>query len=1069
MTMKAFDLETAKILGEGIVKCMASIMAAHVPTASVLAPIIDTSKALNEKKNKSNSIGFAEIREVCQKVMPDHLAKYVEIISAATDVCLDNFDLLTNTYETKECSQNLTNSFIKQYSSQYGEAELESIRIYLPAVLECTIHELERRLEYDPDFQIKWKTAINSRIAYVEDWQKIQDKQIASYEERLTRQERKGERTAPKVAELCDIYREKWNSFLFLDNRKTLNQIYQLPNYQYHDYGSDEDVYEEEDYYSDLDEQLQSTLVYSNDVKQRMLVVLGHPGSGKSTLITYLLNKYVLPPDRKIYVYRFSGFDGIDWNKNVENIPQLMLNEMGLIKADLNNSIIILDGLDEVPMHSNHEEFLNCLYQQWAKSKEIKRFSLIVTCRRNRIGFLDDLQMRYILLCPLNEKQIEKFACAYWGKPMTELVQREKDILARINNSSKPLLGVMGIPLILYMALALEIDLSKETGLCDIYEQIFSVENEKNSIYYRRYDRKHPVTSIEAAKIHDFSKKIAELIWEFNPTEGIVEKEKYEPVSRRIANGEQEGLRELLIGQYFMEGKDGCQLLFVHRSMHEYFIALSIYDSISRVVNSAILPEELYKKVSFCGGECELTPFANLFGMQNLADYPDIQDYLLHMLQKKRLGDAKWWRSFFAEFLENGLANTAEGRTKGGLVGLNEELNRFYNLIWLTREQLRNYGETAPFLLCDNLSESIYFRIPYEGKKDLRELYLKGISLMGYDFFEAQLDKVNLTEAVLTRADFSEAELISADLRSAEMEQAVFSYACLAGAHLQNAHLKGAKFDNSILEYSDLSGADLTEVCFDNANLSHAKFSGSTLVNAKFSDAIIERTVFDGANMQGALFNGLSINASSFVSSILSKASLENVTVSPDTSMKNVCFEKCNLSYSDFRGVDLSSAEFEDAIMCEMFLRGSNLENANLYGAELSGADLEKANLKNASLREATAENSNMSEVNLENADLRGAVLTYVNLTGAKLYKTKISSNTLDNILCNSQDRQKWKVDKSIDFEQVGNNRSMAALTLDDLMEVDNDVFISRSELEKFQKLCDEYDEDNYYNDHFLQ
>lgn len=1063
--MSTKDTNIAKILGEGAVKCLTTLLSSESPLWGLVDPVIDTVKELRDFGACSNRISFSDIENICKTIVPDHIAQYRGIVSVATDICLKETDFLTNPYEPKDYSQRLTNHYIKDYSNHYGAAELERIKKFLPQILEVAIPKMERHLENDYDFRIKWRTVANSRFARIEERQDAQEAQLASHEQRIRRQEEICRRTTPKISELSDTYRSRWNSSLFLDKSRLLSQVYLLPNYQILDYWNDEeDDYENVDQYADLNVQLQDTLSSCNNLDTRMLVVLGHPGGGKSTLITYLLNNLPLNTERIIRVFRFSGFESINWNNDPENIPQHMLNDMGLIKSELSNSVLILDGLDEIQMHNDHEEFLNYLYQQWARSREIKRFSLIITCRRNRIQYLDDLQMRHILLCPFNEKQIEQFASAYWGKEISVFDPKQADLVTGINNSSIHLRDVLGIPLVLYMALALEIDLSDGTGLCDIYEHIFSVKNEKNSIYYRRYDKVHPITCVEAEKIQEFSKEVAKQIWEFKPSEGTVDKEKYEPIARRIASDNVDGLRELLVGQYFMEGKEGCQLLFVHRSMYEYFVALSICDSIEEMIASNLDPAVLYGNVPFAGGSCELSAFSNTFGLQSLIDYPEIQDFLLRMLQKRRLGNPTWWKTFFSEFLNKGLSNAANNRPKGGLTGLNEELNRFYNLIWLTRELLESYGETAPHLLNNSLRESIYLRIPYNGKKDLQRVSLEGIELMGHDFVEAHLEKANLSKAVLNRANFSDANLEEANLHSAEIEQASFSFASLRGVNFRYARLKDAQFDNANLKCADFSDADLSGADFSHAVLSGAVFTGAALFKANFSDAVIENCIFDKADMAGAILTGLHLKHSSFVNTNFEGASLDNIKVSPGTSMKNTIFNNCNLSYADFQHVDLSFAQLENAIMYEIYLCDSNLNGANLRDAELSGSNLEKASLAGAQLRNAIFDNSNMKFANLENADLRGASLMYTDLTNVRIIKTKVQSDTLDTIICDLQDRSGWIIDDSFGFDQ---DKYDSLRTTDfnksEFIEVDNNMFVNKYELGAYERQC--YEDNELYFD----
>lgn len=1057
MPIKFFNEEKGKIIGHGIVDCVTELAALRFPAVNLAKSVVQTGKALHMQQ-QSEEISFAEIEKMCCAKMPEYVTDYCGIISAAAYICLRNVDLLT-VYDLKEYSQRLTTEYLQQHPAQFDSAESAQIRKYLPCVLEAIISELNLRSACDASFQSTWNSIVNSRIAKIEAHEEIQDKRLAEHEERLTKVESVPlGMSSSRVAEYRDIYQSKWDNLLFLDHNKKLKEVYELPHYQCLDYMYDSDAEGDEDipYYSDLEAQLQDTIIQANDTEKRMLVVLGHPGSGKSTLITYLLNNFRFLSQRRVLVYRFSLFENINWTGDPDNIPQCMLNEMGLNKEALHNCVLILDGLDEVAMHGNdaYAELLNCFYQQWARSKSILQFSLIITCRRNRISSLEDLRMRHILLCPFDKDQITRFACHYWGKSPDEFSNSEISILKRINNDDTALSNAMGIPLILYMTLALKIDLSENSGLCDIYSKIFSVDNKENSIYCRRYDKVHPITNQQASKIHDFSMGIAELIWEFNPAEGTVDKEKYEPLANRlIGDGKDTELRDLLIGQYFMEGKNGCQLLFVHRSMHEYFIALSFYDKIKCLIEPRQPPQELYQTISFDGQPCALTEFANLLGMQALSLFPDIQDYLLQMLRKDVLGDAKWWESFLSCFLNKGLANAAAGRSKSGVNGLNEELTRFYNLLWLTREQLRIFGHEAPFTLCDHLVDTIYLKIPYYSQRDLQDLSLNNVSLPGYNFQGDILLKAYLEKAILSYSDFSDADLYAANLRSAQLEQSSFSNADLSYADLSNANSAGAQFDNALLRYTSFRGANLTGVCFDGANLSHADFTGAILDNATFLGAMIENTIFDHAKMRRVKLDNLSVISSSFKSAVLTNASLQKVCFTPGTSMKNADLQFCNLSSSDFQCVDFSFANFENSQMIDSYLGRCNMGKARLISCDLSGTDLANANLMNADLRNAIAENTNLRNADLTNVDLRGASLTHATLFGAKIRRAKAVPDTFNAALFNSKDWDRWEVMYPGNAD-VGRNTLPVSLLSDDWTEIDAGIWADFNELEKFQEVC---------------
>lgn len=82
--------------------------------------------------------------------------------------------------------------------------------------------------------------------------------------------------------------------------------------------------------------------------------------------------------------------------------------------------------------------------------------------------------------------------------------------------------------------------------------------------------------------------------------------------------------------------------------------------------------------------------------------------------------------------------------------------------------------------------------------------------------------------------------------------------------------------------------------------------------------------------------------------------------------------------------VDLSGANLQDAVFCGAYLRGTDLGFANLQNANISShpqlcyASLEEANLSNANLQGALLRNANLRGAHLSGANLLNATLTYV-------------------------------------------------------------------------------------------
>ena len=352
----------------------------------------------------------------------------------------------------------------------------------------------------------------------------------------------------------------------------------------------------------------------------------------------------------------------------------------------------------------------------------------------------------------------------------------------------------------------------------------------------------HPITSPMKMQIHNITKSIALKMWEENPEQAYVSQGEYEMTINNECGDSHELQDVVLIGQYFQhvhyyEGIDTDQIRFVHRSIYEYFVALSIFDSIQMYLG---LPNKKYK--------VEELEKILLSLLQKRQMSIDIENYLSYKIHRKistiksecKIVCFNWWREFFDHLLLKGMSICEDSVQRSNLEKINKELVGFVNVVSLLRIIARSCDEKIPYRLCSEstviqqlceeepeIQMETYIRYAceaYHNKRikwidriDFSCLFLNGFQLNGVDLSNADFsfssfEKANLNGTNLRRANLLGANLYNADLRTSNLSSAKLSKADLRGVKLLAANISKANFDDVLMNKKDLSSGVYQEI-----------------------------------------------------------------------------------------------------------------------------------------------------------------------------------------------------------------------------------------------------------------
>lgn len=617
---------------------------------------------------------------------------------------------------------------------------------------------------------------------------------------------------------------------------------------------------------------------------KKMLLILGQPGIGKSTLITWITANFKERIEN-ILVYQFStDLQNIDWENKNKNPSMLddILKELNLSNEELAGKTLIIDGFDEISIGNDRADILNRIYWQLKAKSSLNDFSLIITCRENYIQKLWHVSCEYIILQPWDEEQIRSFCTVYSNK--TECKISEKTIMNILKNKE-----VLGIPLILYMVLALSISIEKESSIVDVYDKVFAIEGGiyDRCIDYDSYADLHWISEVKK-QIHQISREIAFWMFENNPDEvSILQKKYYEicdMVIKESLKKKETIKQDLMIGSYFKrvrhcDGIETEKIYFIHRSIYEYFVAEMIYNSIRNEMIE--LSEESQKKfsgnISWFLKQGELTHTITEFLQHKILKLYD------NLNNEKKQVFYQWWENAVGNMMNDGMFYYTKKNIQNLGDVMRKELQCFQNLVKIY------------CCLC-NINENKYIMTNIDRK--ILEKYIRHCSVeFGYIKEENTENEENF---FLNYIDFNNTNLININLKGANLAKANLEGADLTGANLTKVDLEDAKLVETDLTEANLTGADL-----ERANLTGANLTGANLTGACLRGAKLRETKLRGAKLRG-------------------------------TDLRRTNLKEANLVKSNLSGANLSGAD----------LTGINLTGVNLVNAVLRNVDLIRANIE---------------------------------------------------------------------------------------------------------------------------
>lgn len=387
------------------------------------------------------------------------------------------------------------------------------------------------------------------------------------------------------------------------------------------------------------------------------------------------------------------------------------------------------------------------------------------------------------------------------------------------NEEIESYLGVLGIPVILYMAIMSNIDLHENHTKPELYNRIFA---EKGGIFDKFYNGETEYSKgkqlfRDPKVINEYLRFLREVAFRMFEKNGLrLVKDEYK-VPQLYFDGKLLFISEFPIKYLFEKTEDSLE--FIHKSIYEYFVSEYVFYLIDIKIESS--------------NETLAGVLGYLFKGNVLSE--EILEFLRYKIVSI---DFNIISRAFQLMLQDGMTFYTNKCYKNVI---DREMNVFANML----EILHLWGKD---ILVLDKSVSNYIQYNKKLILNLNNVYLEkkhidSDDLSNVDLQNKELSKVDLRGAYLRGAYLDEAIFIGADLSGTD----------LIGAHLKRAHLKGAHLTGAVLIGASLADAELQEAKLEEADLSKANLRGAKLENAKLTKAKLSYSMWHEEDIPNVL------------------------------------------------------------------------------------------------------------------------------------------------------------------------------------------------------------------------
>lgn len=737
-----------------------------IVTNIVAAFIYDTGKAI-ARGTHTQTQEEALKKELNRflKSQMEHYGEYGEAIIEALPIPARTYFLYQDVVES--CAN--SDILLQKWMQGCKDENFEQIRATCRGCIDIIIRNIKHWPEFTTDLVLSTWNAVSELNQNMEATQSI----LSS----LTPTSASLQIT-PDVNDRTSEYKERWTEPLFLNNpskNREAKPICAKDIYIPHHY-----LYGNESKPSD---EKKHPLI-SELAKYGGRLVLGDPGIGKSTLISWYLNNST--DIRTIKVYRLTDF-GLSATDKQPGI--FLLNKMGIKLDQLVDTILFLDGLDECTMLPEERvRFLQELFNNW-RSLEKKNVSWIITCRLNYISEeqVSHLNISRITLLPLEagqDGQIQQYLSQFEKIYGQSIPDKKKAALLSEKNVGKHG-SPFGIPLILYMAVASDITITANSTLVDIYDQLFPALYKRSQSYD---DHEQEIVYRFREEIHQISRDVALWMLLHCSETASIRQNVYEEIENAFSSAiASEHIHQ--IGSYFraLHHTEGdIELCFIHRTMYEYFVA----DGFVNLAIQAKTPEDLSRVISWYWYAGKMDNTMEQYVQQKLRNSKDLLNFSLWEMAGQRIiidGIHRCWNGLYDRKVgsNNYIVPTCLFPSNGDDLedDRQSENTAFWNLCHLL----------AFVRSATNYTDYIFKH------KNCRKALSRAIRHCSADYFPIYCPYFSLPYSSLSRTYLSHAVLIGADLSNTHLSVADLSNSDLTRANLTKISIKDAILFNALL------------------------------------------------------------------------------------------------------------------------------------------------------------------------------------------------------------------------------------------------------------------------------